>query len=222
MFTDKKYSKIYFNIIQRAQSRVLLEGMYFEKHHIIPKSLGGSNDSKNIAQLTAREHFICHLLLVKMTEGANKHKMIYAAWQMAHNSIRNKKRDYKVTARQYATLKVDYAKMRKEKPGPRRGVKLSDETKLKCSIAKKGKTTWNKGIPRTDEEKAKMSATRKLKASDPTWNIRPPCSNEKANKIANALKGKKWANNGAERKYVSLTDFQSLITAGWVPGLGKF
>lgn len=44
-----------------------LEG-YTEKHHIIPRCLGGSNEQINIAVLTAREHYIAHLLLTKMTD----------------------------------------------------------------------------------------------------------------------------------------------------------
>lgn len=37
-----------------------------EVHHIIPKSLGGSNDKSNLIKLTYREHFIAHLILFKV------------------------------------------------------------------------------------------------------------------------------------------------------------
>jgi hypothetical protein len=50
---------------------------YTEKHHVIPKCFGG-NEGNNLVQLTAREHFICHLLLVKMTSGLARSKMSYA------------------------------------------------------------------------------------------------------------------------------------------------
>jgi hypothetical protein len=46
----------YFSIVNRALSRVVGD-MYVEKHHIIPKSLGGSNDKSNLVKLTAKEHF---------------------------------------------------------------------------------------------------------------------------------------------------------------------
>ena len=58
------YQKIYDQIVDRAKKREL-EG-YSEKHHIIPKCMGGSNRQDNLAVLTAREHFICHWLLHKM------------------------------------------------------------------------------------------------------------------------------------------------------------
>jgi hypothetical protein len=68
LFIDNKYTHTYYKIIERSKSRII--PYYTEKHHIIPKSLGGSNKKDNLALLTAREHFICHLLLTKMTSGA--------------------------------------------------------------------------------------------------------------------------------------------------------
>lgn len=84
MYLPNKYTKWYYNIINRAQSRVLPEEVYTEKHHVIPRSLGGSDDSGNIAVLTAREHWICHLLLTKMTTGNDRYKMAYALNMMTH------------------------------------------------------------------------------------------------------------------------------------------
>jgi 5-methylcytosine-specific restriction endonuclease McrA len=37
---------------------------YKEIHHILPKSLGGSNDKSNLVELTAREHYIVHMLIM--------------------------------------------------------------------------------------------------------------------------------------------------------------
>jgi hypothetical protein len=49
-----------------------------EKHHIVPRSLGGSNDESNIVRLTYREHFLAHLLLTKFTSGNDRYKMLHA------------------------------------------------------------------------------------------------------------------------------------------------
>lgn len=76
MFLENKYTQCYFRIIERAKSRILVD--YSERHHIMPKSLGGSNTANNIVKLTAREHFIVHRLLVKMTTGKSKMKMSFA------------------------------------------------------------------------------------------------------------------------------------------------
>jgi len=55
------YQKIYNQIIERSKSR-LLEG-FTERHHIIPKCMGGSNKKDNIAILTIKEHRVAHACL---------------------------------------------------------------------------------------------------------------------------------------------------------------
>ena len=52
------YLNIYNSIIDRAKTRNLPG--YTEKHHVVPKSIGGSDDKSNIVELTAKEHFVCH------------------------------------------------------------------------------------------------------------------------------------------------------------------
>jgi hypothetical protein len=61
-----KYSQWYFSIIESALGRGWTKKtspVYVEKHHILPKSIFENND---VVCLTAKEHFICHLLLPKM------------------------------------------------------------------------------------------------------------------------------------------------------------
>lgn len=79
MFDDTKYSRAYYAIIGRArlQTRRKGEGRY-DRHHIVPTSLGGPNTQENVVLLTLREHYICHLLLLRMTSGRNRSKMAYA------------------------------------------------------------------------------------------------------------------------------------------------
>lgn len=78
MYLQNKYTCWYYNIIKQAQSRSLTPDIYVEKHHIIPRSLGGNNSKSNIVNLTAREHFVCHLLLTKMTTNNSMYKMKHA------------------------------------------------------------------------------------------------------------------------------------------------
>ena len=59
------YMKIYNDLVQKARSQVLLDGIYVERHHIQMKSLGGSDDKSNIVAFTPRQHYIAHLLLFK-------------------------------------------------------------------------------------------------------------------------------------------------------------
>lgn len=233
MYLQNKYSQCYYNIINRAKSRILGSLVYKESHHIIPRSLGGNNSKSNLVALTAREHFVCHLLLPKMTTGTDHIKMLHAAWRMCCKSNRgNNTRDYKITSSIYQSLKIkrsDYLKTLVGPLNPNFGNKtgrtsndFTPEWRAKISASRKGQSSWNKGIQRTSEEKYKISATRKQKSSDPNWNIRPPCSYEKAQKIKEANLGKKWAHNieTKQRKYVSIDDFILLCRQGWTPGLG--
>ena len=66
------YSLHYEKLINKAKSRKL--DTYKEIHHIVPKCLGGSDDKNNLVELTAREHFIAHLLLLKIYP--NKYNLI--------------------------------------------------------------------------------------------------------------------------------------------------
>ena len=101
MFKNNKYTKWYFNIITAARNQRELE--YSEKHHIIPKSLGGSNDPSNLVALTAREHFICHWLLVRIYP--NSTKLFHALWGMCNQKNKVQKR-YVPPSRAYEEARV--------------------------------------------------------------------------------------------------------------------
>ena len=57
------YERIHDQIIKRAKNRII-DG-YSERHHIIPKCMGGNNNPDNLVNLTAREHFLIHWLLTE-------------------------------------------------------------------------------------------------------------------------------------------------------------
>ena len=91
LFIQNKYYKWYYNIIASAKDRVEIIG-YSENHHIIPKCMGGSNSHENLVRLSAREHFICHLLLTKMTTGEDRSRMVFALWGMRRrNKFQNER-----------------------------------------------------------------------------------------------------------------------------------
>ena len=89
IFIDNKYTKWYYAIVQNANLRVLPEDIYVEKHHIIPCSLDGDNSKENLVKLTAREHFVCHLLLTKMVTGPARFKMLSAVTRFQQKNIPN-------------------------------------------------------------------------------------------------------------------------------------
>jgi hypothetical protein len=172
IFINNKYTKWYNAIIATAQQRDTVG--YVERHHIIPKSLGGPNDKSNLVRLTAREHYICHLLLTKMLQSPEVHSMVNAIWRMA-NSSKFRRASYKISSRQYEILRK-----------ARKNVHMSSESKAKLSATKKKANypAWNKGIPRTPAEKAKMSESCLAKAKErPVWNKNRPHSQSTLDKI---------------------------------------
>jgi hypothetical protein len=116
MYLPNKYTKWYNSIITRAKSRVLPSDIYIENHHIIPESffiersrkgppgwIAGNPDSPaNIVTVTAHEHFVCHLLLTKMTTGLAKSKASKALWKMVNQRNQFQSR---VTGRSYELSK---------------------------------------------------------------------------------------------------------------------
>jgi hypothetical protein len=82
MFIDNKYTKWYYQILSTPDASASYTGV----HHKIPRSLGGNNEQENLVRLSARQHFVCHLLLTKMVNGDGKRKMVYALQQMQRSN----------------------------------------------------------------------------------------------------------------------------------------
>ena len=146
MYLHNKYTTWYNNIIQRAKDRILKPP--YEKHHIVPKSLGGNNLKENIVKLTAHEHFVCHLLLTKMVEGKSREKMVYAAWSMANRENQNQQR-HKITGRIYSILRQEYSKVKAvhtklNNPMHDPGIRQRHQE----AINRRGKTKGNSGQKR--------------------------------------------------------------------------
>jgi hypothetical protein len=185
-----KYKICYDNIINRAHNRIL-EG-YTELHHIIPRSMGGSDNADNLVALTAREHFICHILLTKFTIGQDRNKMLHAAIIM---KSANNYQDRYFNSRLYETVRKDYAIAASERQigelNHFYGKKHSEETRAKMSSAKKGiYVPWNKGIARTKEEKKNISLSRKGQPSSKKGIPQGPLTEEQKQRHKEALQGK--------------------------------
>lgn len=79
-FLNNKYLSKYYAIINSAKSknRIRTVGDGYQIHHIIPRCMGGTDDPDNLVILTYKEHRVCHRLLINLTTGEYKHKMMYA------------------------------------------------------------------------------------------------------------------------------------------------
>lgn len=139
------YKRIYDSIIARAKTRTLIG--YTEKHHIIPRCIGGSDAPENMARLTAREHYIAHLLLVKIYP--NEHKLVFAFNMMC--CINNRK---------YEWFRILYAKIQSE------SAKLGYQTNSNYGMTGKTQSSeTRKRISEANRKPAKIVQCPKCKLS---------------------------------------------------------
>lgn len=116
-----KYKIIYDALVKRAKDEEAQgkrnEG-YFEKHHILPKSLNGTNDETNLVKLTYREHFIAHLLLIKifLKDPVSHRKMVFALWRMVNgkHKIKNASKVYERTRKEFVNVMKGYNSIRQK------------------------------------------------------------------------------------------------------------
>ncbi|MCK3776196.1 NUMOD3 domain-containing DNA-binding protein [Ensifer sesbaniae] len=175
-FNKSRETMLYAHMIRKARrgNRKKGEGTYYERHHILPKCMGGSNAKSNLTLLTAEEHLRAHMLLADMVdEQPYKHKMVFALHAMMYGNSDQKRVG---VIQFYAVAKRKYGEAMSE---AMKGRKLTDEHRANLGAAKRG-NTYMKGKTHTSETKAKMSAVKKGKK---------PTDETKA-KLSAAKKGK--------------------------------
>ena len=102
------YKRHYDLLIERARIRQLTG--YVERHHIVPRCMGGTNEKSNIAVLTPEEHYLAHQLLVKMYP--ENDSLVYAANKMTVSSNTTKRNN-----KRYGWLKRRYQRICKKRVG---------------------------------------------------------------------------------------------------------
>lgn len=176
-FVDNKYRRWYFQICDSGRGRVRGQGM--ERHHIVPKSLGGNNKPENLVLLTYREHFIAHWLLTKFTIGQARTKMTRALGCMVCSRAGRI-----LTSRQFEIARRAFVQVHR---GQRYalGIKHSAEAKIRHSIANRN---------RSPEARAKLSAHARNRSEETREKLRIAASNpsaeDRARKSAAARKRK--------------------------------
>ena len=203
-----KYTKWYNNITDKAKNRIL-DG-YTESHHIKPRSMGGLDTQDNLVNLTPREHFICHWLLVKMTTGKNHHKMLNALRMMRAENPNQERYTTKITARVYESIKQEYSKLQSKKfTGKGNGFygkSHTEEARKKISKANKGrvqpadekekqKAAWAKrrelGIERAPISEEAREKFREINGGENNPRYGATVSEETRKKIGDKIRGRK-------------------------------
>lgn len=164
MFIDNKYTKTYMSLMDSRKKlhRAKGDGGVYESHHIIPKCMGGSDKSSNRVLLTPREHFISHLLLVKMVNSPYKGKLYCALVRFLGKNKKDK--NIKINSKIYEKIITKNRKYMLGENNPFYGKKHTAESIEKMSKRHKGKQigTENPFYGKTHNDKTllKLSLSR--------------------------------------------------------------
>lgn len=186
----------FINNILETRGRFACGEEYHERHHIVPKSIGGTNDEENLIDLFAREHFEAHRMLA--LENPDIQGLRYAWWAMCSLPGSSKKRE-DVTPEEYEEARVMFINSISKENSPCFGKNHSEEVRQKmrdnhydCS----GENNPFYGKHHSEETRSKIGESRKGKYhGECSPNYGKPMSDEQKKKISATLKGKMSGEN---------------------------
>jgi len=150
-----KYRNIYIRLIIRCQNMTEEElSGYNERHHILPKCLGGKNNKENLVLMPVRYHMMAHILLITIYPNIRGLKYaIKAVLDGSSNIVDRAGLSQKYFSSRTLAFLREETKVRRKEDHPNWGKHLSEKTKSKISDSHKGKKL-------SEETKAKMSKSR--------------------------------------------------------------
>jgi len=202
------YLKIYKKLITNAIERTISDNEVYEKHHIISKCIFNDNYSisvfndyyklvkskyslSNVVKLTLREHYISHLLLVRIFEkNKNCHFKLLCAANFLTNRTKNN-REYEWQKKEYIEkLKISMT----GKPSRAKGKKWSEESKKNKSGT--NHYMYNKNY----DELYGLEKSQELKENRRNSQLGRIKSTEEKNKLSNRIFTEEWKNNISKNK----------------------
>lgn len=228
---ESKYEKIYKDFIEDRRNKEVIG--YGERHHIVPRSLGGLDTDDNIVFLSLRDHYFAHKLLVKIHRGENKAKMLKALWFMSTT------RKLSLPSRKWEECKRAHIELGKNRID-------SEETKAKISAARKEywknadiesiKAEWkangrnendSKGVSKYIEENRDEFQRRMLKINTDQEKIKKTAAKHRGMKRSVETRTKQsLTNKGKFHFHCPETGKRIQVTSkeeapiGWKPGTG--
>ena len=186
----------FINNILEARGRFACENEYHERHHIVPKCLGGLNDEDNLIDLYAREHFIAHKLLAQ--ENPENNSLVYAWSCLAFVKGENQER-YELTPDEYEEVKTALSKTMSEREistetlsnmrkaaqeRSRSPIFIENQSKAQKKRLSVPENNPMYGKHHTSEARQKIGKASRDRAENTDW----------CKKISDAVKGEKHAN----------------------------
>ncbi len=218
------HKKIHDNIIEKARSehREKYTGHYYERHHIVPRCLGGTDDSDNLVLLTAREHFLVHWLLTKIYP--EEILLVYALNSCGLGNSPHRGGQswlYKFAREKYVELlKHNSEWKRKMGKTMEKLIWIKNDSTGECLrvfsefIPKFEAAGFSRGRiihhrrPPTEETKKKISNA----------HIGKKASIATSRKMSEGVKNRRWINDGKISKFVHKDRAQQLLQTGWSEG----
>lgn len=152
------YAEFIQNILD-TRGRFACGDKYHERHHIVPKCLGGTDDNDNLIDLFAKEHFEAHKMLA--LENPDSAGLVYAWWLMSHCKAEKQNR-YECTPEEYEEAKVAFSMSHSERL---KGLFAGDKNYF-YGVHMYGNKNPMFGNHHTDESKRKNSESNKANWTD--------------------------------------------------------
>lgn len=165
---------LFIDNIVNTRGRFACGDEYHERHHIVPKCMGGTDEKNNLIDLFAREHFEAHRLLA--LENSDNDKLVYAWHSMAFMQNGSHER-YELTPEEFEEVKKAHSVAMSGENNPNYGLTgeahylygthHTEKTIQKMRELKYGENNPFYGKHHTDDSRKKMSDAQKLRFKNP-------------------------------------------------------
>lgn len=176
---------------------------YCERHHIMPRSMDGTNEEENLIDLYAREHYEAHRLLA--LENPENYKLIYAWWCMSTMKSKYTEDRYEISADEYEEIKIAYSEMCSRKytgdGNPMYGVRKYGSDNPMYGVHRYGEDNPFYGKHHTEEsrDKMKISSQKRWSRPEEKEKIRTKAKERLAIPENNPMYGKHHTNETIEK-----------------------
>lgn len=176
---------------------------YVERHHILPKCLGGSDEESNLVYLKADAHFVAHQLLVKINP--DHYGVSYAAIMMTRTTSQQVRSN-----KLYSWLKEQFSKVCSEFQKNR----FSDKVNHPC-FGKFGSDHPRYGTGKHQKSENYKRSKPKPRGSPEYFEMMSSIRKEAFKGEKNPSYGTRMINNGVIRKRIGK---HQDVPHGWVLG----
>lgn len=151
------YARIYSAFIaSRRSTEDTLEA--FDRHHIVPRCLGGSNDPENIIKLSFGDHLFAHVLLAKMHGGVLVQSAVRMSGMLKYNGGRRSRERYQHLRLQLRRQMLGNKHCEGRRTGPDTSEKKRQAWTPEMRERQRQRMIGNThGLNRTPEMRAKLS-----------------------------------------------------------------